>query len=82
MKVGLDYFKTYHGYNEHLRFLSALQAQYPENSEVVVAGPSNEGRNITGIHLFGSSGKGKKPVTIWHGQTHAREWVAGMVTAT
>ncbi|KAK1770165.1 zinc carboxypeptidase [Phialemonium atrogriseum] len=73
------WFNSYHSYSDHLQFLNDLQQQYPSNSEIVTAGNSLNGNAITGIHLFGSSGKGVKPAVVFHGTVHAREWIATMV---
>lgn len=45
---------------------------------MVTAGDSLNGRPITGIHFWGSSGKGK-PAVVFHGTVHAREWISTMV---
>lgn len=73
------WFNSYHSYSDHLQFLNDLQQQYPSNSEIVTAGTSLNGNAITGIHLFGSSGKAVKPAVVFHGTVHAREWIATMV---
>uniref|UniRef100_A0A8H7TQW8 Peptidase M14 domain-containing protein n=1 Tax=Bionectria ochroleuca TaxID=29856 RepID=A0A8H7TQW8_BIOOC len=39
-------------------------------------GPSVEGRELPGIHLWGEAGKGLKPAIVWHGTAHAREWIS------
>ncbi|KAL9632525.1 MAG: hypothetical protein Q9164_005269, partial [Protoblastenia rupestris] len=54
-------------------------ATYPANSEIVVAGNSGQGRPITGIHLYGSGGKGSRPAIVFHSTVHAREWITTMV---
>ena len=64
--------KSYHPYADHLQFLNDLQAAYPSNSEIVVAGNSDAGRPITGIHFIGSGGAGSKPAVVIHGGVHAR----------
>jgi len=74
-----DWFNSYHNYDDHLTFLDDLVAQFPNNAMIVSAGQSFEGRDIKGIHIFGSSGPGHKPAIIWHGTVHAREWIATMV---
>ena len=75
-----SWFNSYHGYDDHLQFLKDLQGQYSSNAEIVTAGKSLEGRPITGIHLYGDSGKGQKPAIVFHGTVHAREWIATMVS--
>ena len=75
-----SWFNSYHAYNDHLSFLSSLQASYPANSEIVQIGNSLQGKPITGIHFYGASGKGSKPAIVIHGTVHAREWIGTMVT--
>lgn len=36
------------------------------------------GRALTGIHIWGSGGKGSKPAILFHGTVHAREWISSM----
>ncbi|KAG8753833.1 hypothetical protein FRC11_007105 [Ceratobasidium sp. 423] len=74
------WFNSYHTYADHLTFLNDLAATFPNNAKVVTSGTSYEGRTITGINIFGSSGSGTKPAVIFHGTVHAREWIATMVT--
>jgi murein tripeptide amidase MpaA len=73
------WFNSYHAYSDHIQFLRDLQASYPSNSEIVTAGNSLNGNPITGIHFYGSSGKGAKPAVVFHGTVHAREWIGSMV---
>lgn len=54
-------------------------AQYPARAEIVTSGSSVGGRVITGIHIWGSGGKGSKPAIVLHGTVHAREWITGVV---
>ena len=77
--AALPWFDSYHSYADHLAFLDDLVTQFPRNARIVSAGQSFEGRDIKGIHIFGSSGAGHKPAIIWHGTVHAREWIATMV---
>ncbi|MCJ1426938.1 hypothetical protein MMC29_004841 [Sticta canariensis] len=75
-----SWFDSYHPYADHIQFLNDLQARYDVNSEIVVAGNSDSGRPITGIHIYGSAGKDVKPAVVFHGTVHAREWISTMVT--
>jgi hypothetical protein len=77
--VNATWFNSYHSYADHLSWLSSLQAQYPSQSEIVSSGNSLQGNAITGIHFWGSSGKGKRPAVVIHGTVHAREWISTMV---
>ena len=74
-----SWFDSYHPYADHIQFLNDLQARYDVNSEIVVAGNSDSGRPITGIHIYGSAGKDVKPAVVFHGTVHAREWISTMV---
>lgn len=73
------WFDAYHSIADHGQFLKDLAAAYPSNSEAISAGKSLEGRDIYGIHIWGSAGKGSKPGVVWHGTVHAREWITTMV---
>ena len=55
-----------------------LQSALPSNSEVVSTGTSYQGRAMTGLHIWGSGGRGSKPAVLIHGTVHAREWIATM----
>ncbi|CAD6443175.1 d656e410-8ef2-464c-a29f-2dcb0b005bf9-CDS [Sclerotinia trifoliorum] len=73
------WFTGYHAYADHIKFLKDLVAAHPANAEIVTAGYSIEGNAITGIHIYGSSGKGVKPAVLFYGTVHAREWVTTLV---
>ncbi|OAA72837.1 carboxypeptidase A1 precursor [Akanthomyces lecanii RCEF 1005] len=73
------WFNSYHAYADHLQYLNDLASQYSKNAKVVTSGNSLQGNPITGLHIFGSSGGGKKPAVVLHGTVHAREWIASMV---
>jgi murein tripeptide amidase MpaA len=73
------WFNSYHSIADHQKWVSDLVAAYPSNSEVVSAGKSVEGRDIKGIHIWGSGGKGSQKAVVWHGTVHAREWITTMV---
>ncbi|KAK1251519.1 hypothetical protein MKX07_006998 [Trichoderma sp. CBMAI-0711] len=77
--VNSTWFNSYHAYADHLQWLRDLSAQFPNTSEIVTSGNSLNGNPITGIHFWGSSGKGKKPAVILHGTVHAREWITTLV---
>jgi murein tripeptide amidase MpaA len=74
------WFNTYHSYADHLTFLRDLQASWPTNSEIFTVGNSLQGRPITGIRFWGSTGKGNRPAIVLHSTVHAREWITNMVT--
>lgn len=73
------WFNSYHSINDHMQWISDLAAAYPSNSEVISAGKSLQGRDIKGIHIWGSGGKGSQKAVVWHGTVHAREWITTMV---
>ncbi|KAG8860755.1 hypothetical protein FRB91_001019 [Serendipita sp. 411] len=72
------WFNAYHPYADHLQFLSDLVTAYPSHAKIVTGGTSIQGKPITGINIFGSSGSGVKPAIIWHANVHAREWITSM----
>lgn len=76
----LTWFNSYHSYADHRLFFNDLNAAFPANSEIFVAGKSYQGRDIYGIHFWGASGKGKKPAVYFHATVHAREWIAAPVS--
>ena len=76
----MSWFDTYHPYADHKQYFEDLQAKLPDNSEIISSGTSYEGRDIFGIHLWGSGGKDSKPAVLWHGTVHAREWITAMVS--
>ncbi|KAF3064114.1 hypothetical protein GL218_01793 [Daldinia childiae] len=75
----LSWFNAYHAYSDHLTFLKDIQSSFSSNSELITAGKSFEGRDIQGIHLWGSGGKDSKPAVYFHGNVHAREWISSKV---
>jgi murein tripeptide amidase MpaA len=62
-----------------MQWITDLAAAYPNNTEVISAGKSVEGRDIKGIHIWGNGGKGSRSGVVWHGTVHAREWITTMV---
>ncbi|KAM0272560.1 hypothetical protein ACHAQH_008670 [Verticillium albo-atrum] len=75
-----SWFTAYHSYADHLTFLNDLQGSFPTQSEIFTTGASFQGRALTGIHIWGSGGKGSKPAVVFHGTVHAREWISTMTT--
>ncbi|KAI0530295.1 hypothetical protein GGR58DRAFT_493838 [Xylaria digitata] len=75
---GLEWFDAYHPYADHVQYWADLHAAFPNNSELIVAGNSFEGRPIQGIHLWGASGKDSKPAIFFNGNVHAREWITSI----
>jgi murein tripeptide amidase MpaA len=72
------WFTTYHSYADHIQFLRDLQGAFTTQSEIITSGASVGGRALTGIHIWGSGGKGSKPAVLFHGTVHAREWISTM----
>ncbi|CRK09591.1 hypothetical protein BN1708_002208 [Verticillium longisporum] len=75
---GVEWFNAYHAYADHVDYIEDLHYAFSNNSELVIAGKSYEGRDIHGIHLWGKGGKSSKPAIYWHSTTHAREWITTM----
>ncbi|KAF2258954.1 hypothetical protein CC78DRAFT_525474 [Lojkania enalia] len=72
------WFTAYHPYADHITFLRDLQSGFTSQSEIITTGTSVQGRTLTGIHIWGSGGKGSKPAVLFHGTVHAREWISTM----
>ncbi|KAI9641266.1 hypothetical protein NHQ30_010066 [Ciborinia camelliae] len=79
LAVNATWFTAYHAYADHIQFLRDLVTAYPSNAEIVTSGTSVQGNAITGIHIYGSAGKGVKPAVLFHGTVHAREWITTLV---
>ncbi|KAK6223132.1 zinc carboxypeptidase [Colletotrichum tabaci] len=77
---GDAWFTAYHNYADHLTFLNDLQNSFPSHSEVFTLGKTFNGRDLTGIHIWGSGVKGSKPAVVLHGTVHAREWITTLTT--
>lgn len=75
----ISWFNEYHAYADHLTFLDELAAWDSRRAAIVTSGTSAAGRPITGIHIWGSAGKGVRPAVVLHGTVHAREWITTMV---
>ncbi|KAK0627919.1 hypothetical protein B0T14DRAFT_513544 [Immersiella caudata] len=75
----ITWFNSYHAYADHVTWFRDIQAAFPGNSALFSAGTSVQGRDIFGIHLWGSGGKGSKPAVYFHGTVHAREWISAKV---
>ncbi|KZL80746.1 zinc carboxypeptidase [Colletotrichum incanum] len=71
----LSWFDSYHAYDDHIQYWKDLHAAFPNNSEWLDIGSSYEGRKIFGLRLWGGEDTGTKPVVLWHGTVHAREWI-------
>ncbi|KAG9247561.1 hypothetical protein BJ878DRAFT_165977 [Calycina marina] len=78
--VNETWFNAYHSYADHLQFLNDLVTSFPTQAEIVTAGSSVGSQAITGIHFWGSGGKGSNPAVVIHGTVHAREWITTMTT--
>ncbi|KAF2013125.1 zinc carboxypeptidase [Aaosphaeria arxii CBS 175.79] len=70
----LSWFDSYHAYDAHIQYFKDLNIVFPNNSEVFSSGTSYEGRDISGLHFWGSEGPGK-PSILYHAGVHAREWI-------
>ncbi|KAL1919543.1 uncharacterized protein VTP21DRAFT_2236 [Calcarisporiella thermophila] len=74
----LDFSKSYHNYEELAQFVTKLNNDYKNITEVVSVGKSYEGRDMIGLRI---RGKNPKKVFIFNGAQHAREWLTPAVTA-
>ncbi|KAF9147800.1 hypothetical protein BG015_010504 [Linnemannia schmuckeri] len=67
------WFKGYHSYADHVKWLNAQVKGSKGMAKAFSAGKSFEGRAQAGIRL----GTGKKHI-VFHGTQHAREWITTM----
>ncbi|OHE93806.1 zinc carboxypeptidase [Colletotrichum orchidophilum] len=74
----LSWFDSYHSYDDHVQYWRDIHAAFPENSEWLDVGASYEGRSIFGLRLWGGKDASTKPIVLWHGTVHAREWITTM----
>ncbi|KAI8229975.1 hypothetical protein K4K55_006847 [Colletotrichum sp. SAR 10_96] len=74
----LSWFDSYHSYDDHVQYWKDLHAAFPNNSQWLDIGSSYEGRNIFGLKLWGGKPAENKPIVLWHGTVHAREWITTM----
>ncbi|GAP92141.1 putative zinc carboxypeptidase [Rosellinia necatrix] len=74
-----SWFDSYHAYQDHVQYLESLHDLFADNSEIISSGYSYENRSLHGIHLWGAGGPGK-PVVLYHGTVHAREWISTATT--
>ncbi|TLD24044.1 hypothetical protein PspLS_06914 [Pyricularia sp. CBS 133598] len=76
----LNWYDSYHPYEDHLQYWEDLQAAFPNNSRISeLPGKSYEGRSLHVFEMWGDKGKvGDKPAVLWHGTVHAREWITTM----
>ncbi|KAI8272552.1 putative metallocarboxypeptidase A [Colletotrichum sp. SAR11_57] len=74
----LSWFDSYHSYDDHVQYWQDLHAAFPNNSQWLDIGSSYEGRNIFGLKLWGGKPAENKPIVLWHGTVHAREWITTM----
>ncbi|KAH7152003.1 hypothetical protein B0J13DRAFT_439118 [Dactylonectria estremocensis] len=73
----LAWYDSYHKYADHVQYFKDLHKLFPKNSKIISSGKSYEKRNIFGLHLWGKGGPGK-PVVLYHGTVHAREWISAL----
>ncbi|KAF4927553.1 putative metallocarboxypeptidase A [Colletotrichum viniferum] len=76
----LSWFDSYHSYDDHVQYWKDLHAAFPNNSQWLDIGSSYEGRNIFGLKLWGGKPAENKPIVLWHGTVHAREWITTMAS--
>ena len=53
---------------------------YPQNTQIFSIGDSVEGRPLVGMRICGNKHE-YKPAVVFHGTTHAREWISPAVSA-
>ena len=74
-----SWFDTYHSFDDHRRFFWDLAQLYPHNTQIFSIGDSVEGRPLVGMRIFRNQDE-HKPAVVFHGTTHAREWISPAVS--
>jgi murein tripeptide amidase MpaA len=78
--AGNSFFSDYQTLASHDAFMDDLQVQYPDLTEVITIGTSEEGR-VVRVMRIGSDNVEDKPAVFFHAAQHAREWVTPPVIA-
>lgn len=69
------FFDDYRTLDQIMAQVNAYIATFPHLASAVDLGPSVEGRRIAGMRLTSAGGPPNKPIILYHGGQHAREWV-------
>lgn len=74
---GDPFFDDYRNNTEIANWLASLQQQYPDLVTVSQYNSSYEGRPLRVVRVTSPVGvPGTKPIILWEGGIHAREWIA------
>jgi Zinc carboxypeptidase len=79
------WFSNYKQLAEIITYYNNIATLRPELASFVDVGDSVEGNDIHALTITGPDAPGNagadRPVVLWHGATHAREWVSPMTVA-
>lgn len=73
--LGVGAFDDYLPAEAVIKYLDMLANLRPDLAETFVVGQTLEGRDIVGIRITGPGGGEDKPGVLYHGVSHAREWI-------
>lgn len=69
------FFDDYRTLDQIAAQVNSYIATYPDLAHPVDIGTSLQGRHITGMRLTSAGGPPNKPIILYHGGQHAREWI-------
>jgi len=72
----ITWFENYHTFAEINTYLDGLVAAFPTLISKITIGTSIEGRPIHGMRITGPGAPPARPVIIYNGGQHAREWIS------
>ena len=79
------FFSNYKQLGEIITYFNTIAAQRPDIASMSVAGNSLQGNDIYALTLSGPDQPGNaradRPVVLWNGGQHAREWVSPMTVS-
>ncbi|MCK6483806.1 MAG: hypothetical protein HUU22_06365 [Phycisphaerae bacterium] len=67
-------FDAYMTYDDVLAYMNTLVNLRPDLAQTFIVGQTLEGRDIVGLRITGPGGD-PRPGVLYHGCTHAREWI-------
>lgn len=71
-----SFYLNYHTYDEIIAQVNQIAANHPNLATVSVIGQTLQGRDIVGIEITGPGDASNRPVIMFNGTQHAREWIS------
>lgn len=71
-----SFYINYHPYDEIIAKVNQIAADHPDLATAGVIGQTLQGRDIVGIEITGPGDASSRPVIMYNGCQHAREWIS------